>query len=494
MNRALHTGPGAEPTIAATENSPADVRAVVDSDTPLRAEPEDERPGHVRPRRRLKLVVGGIALGILLVVVAGALGAVRSNSSGPGSARLPSPALPAVVSGRGTGASLDELIRSLQGRLESTPADHVSWATLGLAYVQQARITVDPSYYPRADGALERSLEINDTDNFLAYAGLSALASARHDFADAKAHAERGLAINDFSAILYGALSDAEIQLGNYDDAFAAVQKMLDLSPDTSSLTRASYTWELRGDLDRATQLMQRALDDAPTPADRAFVQFQLGELEFNAGDPAAALERYTSALEASPQDPAALAGKARALAALGQVETAIDSYAALVERAPEPTYLLEYGQLLESVGRPADAEAQYEIFVLTQQLFAANGVQPDAVLALFLADHGDAVAALEAAEGALAENPFLTTHDAHAWALYRNGRYEEALAAIDRALALGYRNARFHFHAGMISHALGMDERARTELTTALDINPNFHPLDVEVAEATLASLVSGT
>ena len=441
------------------------------------------------PRRRTKLIVGGVAFGVVLLIVA-ALGVVRSNSSETGPGRQPTAALPAAVSGRAPGASLEDLISRLQARLEATPGDYVSWATLGLAYVQQARISVDPAYYPRAEGALERSLDIDTANNFIAYAGLSALASARHDFTVAKEHAETGLQINPYSSLLYGALSDAEVQLGNYDAAFEAVQKMIDLSPDTSSLSRASYTWELRGDLDRAAQLMQRALDDAPNPEDRAFALFQLGELEFNAGDPNAALEHYLAALSASPDNPAALAGKARALAALGQIETALDTYAALVERAPEPTYLLEYGELLESLGRTSEAEAQYEIFAVTQQLFAANGVQPDAVLALFHADHGDPIVALAAAEEAFSDNPFLTVEDAHAWALHRNGRDEEALAAVDRALSFGYRNARFHYHAGMISLALGDEGRARDELSTALEINPYFNPLEAETARSTLATL----
>jgi tetratricopeptide (TPR) repeat protein len=440
-------------------------------------------------KRRRKLVVSGVAFGVALLLV-GAFGVVRSNSAEPAQGRQPTTALPAAAGGRSYGTSVEELIGRLQARLEATPEDYVSWATLGLAYVQQARISVDPAYYPRAEGALQRSLDIETADNFIAYAGLSALASARHDFAVAKEYAETGLAINPYSSILYGALSDAEIQLGNYDAAFAAVQKMIDLSPDTSSLSRASYTWELRGDLDRAEQLMQRALEDAPNAADRAFAHFQLGELDFNAGDPNGALEHYRAALSASPENPAALAGEARALAALGEIDAALDTYEALVERAPEPTYLLEYGELLESLGRTSEASAQYEIFTVTQELFAANGVQPDAVLALFQADHGDPAAALAAAEEALAGNPFVTVDDAYGWALHRNGRDEEALAAVDRALSLGYPNARFHYHAGMISLALGDEERARDELTRALEINPYFNPLEAEAASSTLATL----
>jgi tetratricopeptide (TPR) repeat protein len=439
-------------------------------------------------KRSIKILAVGLGVGAALFV-AGSLGVTRPDSTDgrPTLANAP------VISGEPripTGGSLDALIASLQSRLNSVPNDHVSWATLGLAYVQQAKITVDSTYYPRADGALARSLEIDDTDNFLAYAGLSALASARHDFAGARRFAQRGLEINAFSAILNGALSDAELQLGNYDAALAAVQRMVDLSPDLASLSRASYTWELRGDIDEARRLMRRALADAPTAADRAFALVHIGDLSFDEGDANTALRHYLDALEASPTDVSALAGKAESEAALGQIETALDDYATVVARAPEPGYIVDYARLLESIGRADDADDQYAVFDATQRLFAANGVEADATATLFEVDRGNIDRALADAERGVATRPFVVMHDAQAWALHAAGRDHEALAAIDRAMALGTRSALFHFHAGMISLSLGDVDRAKNELTTALEINPAFDPLSADVARRTLESL----
>lgn len=443
-------------------------------------------------QRRTTLIAGGLSLGLVLFA-ASAIGLVRPGDSGDGAAAVPIARAAADAGdalGRIPGASLDDMIAGLQDHLEATPNDHAAWATLGLAYVQQAKATVDPTYYAKADGALQQSLDLDDDDNFLVYAGLSALANARHDFAAAATYAEQGLAINAYSAILHGALSDAQIQLGRYDDAFDSVQRMVDLSPDTSSLSRASYTWELRGDLDRARDLMERALADAPTPSDRAFAHVYLGELDFNAGDPNAALAHYRAALDASPTDPAALAGKAKAEAALGQVETALDDYAALVARAPEPSYLLEYGELLESLGRTDAAEQQYAVFEVTQALFEDSGVEPDATPTLFEADHGDPAVALAAAEEGVRSRPFLVMYDAYAWALHRNGRDVEALAAIEQAMALGMPSALFSYHAGMIERSLGNLDAARAHLADALRINPHFNPLAAPIAAATLAEL----
>lgn len=438
--------------------------------------------------RRIVLAAAGAIVVALVILAAGAFGRERTEP--------PAAATPAIVGNavrpgaRLPGASLDQTIASLQARLDDLPGDYVSWATLGLAYVQQARITVDPTYYGRADGALARSLEEGGDDNYLAFAGLSALASARHDFATGREFAEQGLEINDFSAILYGALSDAQIQLGLYDEGFASIDRMLELSPDTASLTRASYAAELLGDMERATELMQRALDDAPNASDRAFASFYLGELKFNAGDPNGALGDYNRAVEAAPDEPALLAGKAKAEAASGQVLTALGHYAEVVERAPDPSYVTAYGRLLESLGRDAEAQQQYRVVEATLALFAAEGVAPDAAPVLFEADHGDVDEALAQSEVGVEQRPFIAMYDARAWALHRAGRDVEALDAIERALDLGTPYASYHYHAGMIHRALGNDDRALEELRRAMEINPTFDPIDAPIAAETIAAL----
>ena len=391
---------------------------------------------------------------------------------------------------RSSGTSIEQTITKLQSHLESVPNDYPAWATLGLAYVQQAKITINSDYYPRAQGSFEQSRRINDVDNFLAYAGLSALASARHDFAAAEAEARKGLTINPSSAVLYGALGDALVQLGRYDEADDAIAKMASLRPDTSSYSRQSYLRELRGDIDGARTLMRQALDVAPTPSDRAFALFYLGELDFNAGDANGALALYRQALAASPTDVQSLAGKAKAEAALGQHLTAIDDYTTVVSRAPEPGLVFEFGVFLESIGRTAEARAQYEIVDTTQRLFEANGVEPDASMTLFHVARGQPAIALSNAERGIGTRPFVAMHDAYAWALHANGRDSEALVEVQRALQLGTRSALTHYHAGMINLSLGRADAARIELATALRINPFFDPLAAPIARQTLTNL----
>ena len=435
------------------------------------------------------LIAAGLGFGAVLMT-ASTFGIVQSGSSNDAGQTLRAAAVQSASIVAASGATLDVVIEGLESRVEDVPNDHVAWAGLGLAYVQQARVTANGDLYALAGSALDTSLGINDTDNFLAYAGHASLSAARHDFVSAHDYALKGLEINEYSAILWGVLSDAELQLGRYPEAFVAVQRMLDLSPDTPSLSRASYLRELSGDIDDASRLMQRALDDSPTPADRSFALLHLGDLAFNAGDAAVALDYYQSALDALPDSSAALAGRARAEAALGQTQLALADYEDLVGRGLEPFYTLQYAELLESIGRSDDAATQYRLYGQQEAEFAAQEYLPDATFTLFLANHGQPELALANAQRAVDIAPFLDTQDAYAWALHMNGRDEEAWDAIEQALALDTPSALYHYHAGMIRYALGDHVGARDHLTTALEINPHFNLVAAAIAQDTLDDL----
>lgn len=426
-------------------------------------------------------VVVGLAVAVFAV---GAVATADRGQSRGGNDTASDAALTAVRRGD---------VASLQERLRVVPNDDGAWAALGMAYLELARSTADPAYYPKAESALERSLAEQKSDNFVAAAGMAALANARHDFAGGRDWAKRGLDINPSSATLYGTLADAETQLGRYPEALEATQRMIDLSPDVASLARVSYTWELRGDLVQALAVMQRAYDNALNPAQRAVTRYYLGGLALNSGDAPGALAHYEAGLAADPSYTPLLEGRARAEMALGRDEDARRDLADVVARLPEPAYVLLYGELLESLGKTAEAEQQYDLFRAEQRLFEANGVVVDVEAALFEADHGDAQRAIAAAEVGLRSRPFLDMQDAHAWALHRAGRNDEALAAVTRALSLGTRNPLTEFHAGMIEHALGNAEPARRHLEGALAMNPGFHPLHAKTARDTLAALTGG-
>jgi len=435
----------------------------------------------MRRRVRSVLVVIGLAIGV---------SAVAAVAVGHSPARQDSGAASGSASAGPGATALTREIAALQASLGRAPNDYQAWASLGLDYVQQAKITVDPSYYPKATQALDRSLALNSTENFTAMAGQATLKAGEHDFSAALMWAQRGLAINPYNDTLYGALNDAQTQLGMYDEAGRSAERMNELKPGTPAFTRAEYVFELHGDIASATAVMRRALDDATNPADRAFVHYYRGELAFNAGDPAAALAENEAGQQADPGYAALLEGRARAEAALGDTEAALRDYAKVVSQVPQPQYLVEYGELLQSLGREKEAQQQYAVFSTEVALFEANGVLLDTDPALFYADHGDPAKALAFGEAGLRIRPFIEMEDAYAWTLHVNGRDAEALQHEQKAMALGTRNALFYFHAGMIEKSLGRTAQATADLKQALVINPHFSPFHEPTLRRALSEL----
>ena len=425
------------------------------------------------------LVVVGVAAGLLAFGVA----AGSPPAVGPDGATT---AAPVARSSQG------RTVEQLQRELDRVPGNSSAWSALGLAYVEQARVTADPTLYSRAEGAFARSLELRPQDNDAALTGQAALAAARHDFADALALTDRSLAVNDYSPTTWAVRSDALTELGRYDEARTAVQRLLDLSPDSvDALTRASYVLELRGDVDRARAALEQAAQGARRATDVAFAQQYLGELAWNEGDLPAARAAYETGLAADPTSLALLAGRAKVLAAEGDTATAVADYRSVVERLPAPEHLVALGELLEATGEEQQAQEQYAVVRATSQLYAANGQDVDAELALFEADHGDPAKAVELAARAYAARPdSVHVQDAYAWALHSAGRSAEALPVARASARLGLRSPSFAYHLGAVEAAAGDRAAARQALARALDLNSRFSPLHAPRAAALLARL----
>jgi tetratricopeptide (TPR) repeat protein len=96
----------------------------------------------------------------------------------------------------------------------------------------------------------------------------------------------------------------------------------------------------------------------------------------------------------------------------------------------------------------------------------------------------------LELARKELEVRHDIYTWDTLAWVLYRNGRFQEAAEAIDKALVLRTNDPLLLFHAGMIYHSLAKDSAAEDFLRRALKTNPHFHVLHAEEANRTLEEI----
>ncbi|QGV77144.1 tetratricopeptide repeat protein [Streptomyces ficellus] len=439
-------------------------------------------------RRRTAAVVA-----VALALTAGSVASGADGDTGPDRR----PAAGALTAGvpldRLAAGDLAQGINGLQQHLKDQPRDATGWATLGAAYVEQARTGGDPTRYPQAEEAFARSLKLRPAaGNDAALAGQAALAAARHDFAAALRRADEALKVNPYSERALATRVDAFVELGRYDEALSAVRLADRRRPGIPVFTRYAYVLELRGDVGGARKVLLRARGSASHAADAAYVSTYLGQLAFGQGDFRDALTHFGAALRADPTCVPAQEGRGRAYAALGDGVRAVRDLEAVVRRHPLPGQLAALGEQYEALGRRDRAAEQYALVRTWTRLARANGVATDLESALIEADHGDAAGALTAARAEWDRRRTVHTADALAWALHVNGKDKEAMVYAKRAAALspGYRNASFLFHRGMIERALGDRAAARRDLTAALELNPAFSATGAREARAALTGL----
>jgi len=147
--------------------------------------------------RRVLLLVGSVAGLSLLMLLVGAVAGNHATAPAP-DAGMPTDGV--QLTRVAVGADVAANIVTLQDRLKTVPQDWSAWATLGGLYTTQARLTADPSYYAKADGAFTESLTIQPDDNAAAISGQATLAASRHDFAGALALTQQAERLNAYSA------------------------------------------------------------------------------------------------------------------------------------------------------------------------------------------------------------------------------------------------------------------------------------------------------
>ena len=385
----------------------------------------------------------------------------------------------------------DDVIAQAQAKLTTQPNDWQAVDLLAGAYLQKVREVGDPSYYSKADALLNRALG-HDASDAEATTLMGILALARHQFVAALDWGRKAHALDPTSSRALGVIGDAQIELGRYPDALRSFQQMIDLRPDLSSYARVSYARELFGDVSGAIDAMRKAVEaGGPVPENSAYTRVLLGNLYFNAGRPKDADAQYRQALFEDPGYPYALAGIARVEAAAGRYPQALGHYRQAVDTYPLPDFVIALGDVYETAGDLRKASETYDLAAAEQQLFRANGVDLDAELALFDADHHrDLSTALIAARAAMADRPSVRTADILAWTLFQAGDDRDAEVASRQALRLGTQDAAMFFHRGMIEARLGMGAAAIADLRHALTTNPYFSLLWVPVARQTLVSL----
>lgn len=230
-------------------------------------------------------------------------------------------------------------IQGLQRKLRDNPDDTQSRLLLAMAYMQEGRVTGEhPYYYPAALELVDEVIDSKPEEKEVLYEATVAKASIQlslHQFEQALVTGHQALQINDKRASVYGVLCDANVELGNYEEAIRMADKMVAIRPDLKSYSRISYLREINGDMPGAIEAMQMASKAGfPGLEQTAWSKVTLGGLYEKTGDLQQAEVIYRQALAENPNYAFALGG-------LGRIEAKQKNYTQAIEYLTKAAIIL---------------------------------------------------------------------------------------------------------------------------------------------------------
>lgn len=369
------------------------------------------------------------------------------------------------------------------------PKNYEAYNALALALSRRARETSDVKFYAQAEQTLKKSFEISP-DNFDGKRIEVWLLLGKHEFGAAR---EEALKLNKRmpdDVMVYGFLTDANAELGNYDEAEKSAQLMLDLRPGNSpGVTRAAYLRELFGDVDGALDLMNMALEStSPSEVeDAAWIHTQMAHLQLSVGRLADAEKNLLQALGMFPGYHYALGNLGKLRIAQKRYDEAVQLLQERYQAAPHAENLYDFAEALQLAGKIDEAKKAFAEFEQKSLLETNRADNSNRELIFYYADHArEPLKALEVANREFARRHDVYTLDSYAWALHVNGRDQEARKQIEAALAVGIRDAKMIGRASEIALATGDRAVAEKYLRQAADLNIG----DSDLVRATLAHL----
>jgi tetratricopeptide (TPR) repeat protein len=319
--------------------------------------------------------------------------------------------------------------------------------------LQQARAADSDKGVADAEDAVQKALKLSPGD-FEARKLEVKVLLARHRFREAL---DRARPINrgtpdDVEA--WGVVADAAMGLGSYDEAEHAAQWMLNLrSTNVGGLERGARLREIFGDNEGAREFWESAMRFTVDEEQRAWLATQLSSLLRRNGHADQADMLLRQVLQAVAGYQPALAEVARVRVQQHRYDEAAGMLRERYRLVPRPDVQFELARALQLAGHEAEAETAYREFARGARAAAEAPYNYNHELVLYYTDRAaDPAEALRIAKIELARRQDVDTLDAYAWALAASGDTAEAQKQMNKALAVGLRDASFFYHAGAIA------------------------------------------
>ncbi len=382
-------------------------------------------------------------------------------------------------------ANLQQLYKKYVNALEKDSNDYLDKIKLVELYINEARITGNLSYYNNASMQVLNSITENKSVNkdivYKALAYKATVFLSLHQFADSKKVAEQALQINPYDADIYGALVDANVELGSYDEAVKLCDKMMSIRPDIRSYSRVSYIRQIFGDNKGAIAAMRMAVESGAEGMENTeWARVQLGDLYLNTGHTDTAKMLYESSLFVRPNYPFAEMGLAKMFSIQKQYDSSIVHCKNAIRVISESSFISFLGEQYKKKGDLAKAqEVQHDVLNLMLENEAQNqkemytkhnGNRELANAYLHINKLDDA---LSFAKKDLEMRPNnIDANELVAWIYYLKNEKQLAQTHIEKALATHSQNAALLYKASLIYSSIGDEAKAIDLKTTSFEIN----------------------
>lgn len=371
-------------------------------------------------------------------------------------------------------------IDNLKKAVEVNPLDAESRLQLGQALLRSRDVV-------SARAQFEAVLK-NDSKNLAALESLFRVNMLKKDHTTAAGIAQRVRSAYPDVGMGYYLSGMLNQERKNHTAAIADFEAALKKSPRASEpLVALVGSYLALKQPDQAASRLQHIVAEMK---DHAAAHNLLGELELVRQNPDAAIASFQIAVDLIPGDALFARNLASAYLAAKSPEAAERTLKqGLAATKGDAALQLELATLYQRLNRNDDAIEQYEAILKrnTNSQIAANN------LAMLLATYRDDKKSLARASTladrlASSDNPVFL--DTVGWVRYKQGQYDSAVAALEKALAKSPKEPLLRYHLGMAYFHKGDRQRASEHLQQAVDSKAAFHGR--EDAQSTLSRLRS--
>ncbi|WP_342086916.1 tetratricopeptide repeat protein [Dyadobacter sp. OTU695] len=374
-------------------------------------------------------------------------------------------------------AKTKDKVKELRQKVSENPSDVKPRLQIAVIYLSEARITGEhPYYYPAVLKILDDVLAI-EPQNFEATTFKASVKMSQHQFAEARDLAERARKINPNNAYVYGVLVDANVELGNYDDAVAMSDKMQALKPSLEAYSRASYLREIYGNYPGSIEAMKLAVDAGlPGSEPQCWAKNTLGHLYETTGQLKQAEIQYQEILAMRPSYAFALRGLAQVHKAAGQYDKALAELDKAAKVMPEFSFHEEMADIYALQGNKQKAADKYREVAKMLDEDARSGHSVDLELCKLYTKTNQLDSAIAFGLKEYAKRPKnIDVNHALAAAYFKDKNNDKAKQHIKVALRTGSRDPELLQVASAIAVATGDKAQGNRLLAQARKTNPRF-------------------